>query len=277
MAKYLTYIQYDGSIFNGFQIQKDEKSVAYFINKALRSIPTYKNVLQYAGRTDSKVHSLGNAISFELEKYFHPDTINKILNSILPKEIRAVKTCLVKEDFNPRFDAIKRIYLYIIYIDNFLPPFLSNKVYFINRERLYNNTNLLDIDITKFKNILKLFEGYYNFEAYTTSSEKRNKWRYIYSIIIKKINSPTISKSGFFYFIQISGKSFLHKQIRGLIGCSLYAYNLLIQNQNNENEIFIKIKESLINGKKPFNFSFAPPEGLYFKKVIFKNDIYINK
>lgn len=272
MPKYISFIQYDGTNFFGFQIQNDKNTISYHINKALFSLPSYKGTLHYGGRTDSKVHSLGNVISYELEKEYKPDLLTIILNSKLPKEIRIYETRKVIDNFNPRFDAIKRIYLYVIYLDHFLPPFLINKVTFINKNKIKEDK----ININLFSKILEIFKGHHNFNAYTTSSEKRNKWRTIYSIKIKEKKFPLFSKTGYFYFIKISGKSFLHKQIRAIIGCSLYAYSQIKNNKIDENQIIEKIKTSLYTGKKTLDFSFAKPEGLYFKKIIFNKNVFID-
>jgi tRNA pseudouridine38-40 synthase len=271
MPKYLSFIQYNGSPFNGFQIQNDNKTIYYFIEKALLKLPYFEGKIGYAGRTDSKVHALANAISFNLNKDFDSNILTKILNSYLPHEIRVISTKKVADNFNQRYDAIKRTYLYVIYYDYFLPPFLLNKVFFLYRE---NNKNLR-LNISILKEILSLFKGYHNFEAYTTSQEKRNKFRTIFEIIIKEKKTNFFSNTGFFYFIQISGKSFLHKQIRAIIGATLKAYTMYEKKLEELNSIKLKISNSLENGKKPFIFSYIDPSGLYLKKVLFKKDIYL--
>lgn len=248
MSFYLAYISYDGTGFSGFQKQINQRTIQGEIEKSLSKLNGYETKILYAGRTDSHVHALENVISFELKKNFSSETLKKILNSLLPFDIRINNIKQTYSIINPRFYARKRIYIYLIYKYEPLPPFLQN--YAISINTIIKNKKF---DPSLFNYILSNFQGFHNFKAFTTSKETRNSYRTIYSIFIKE-------KSDFF-FIYISGKSFLHKMVRSIIGASFEIYR--------KNLDLNLIKSSLVDGKKCFPFRIFPPHPLYLKKIVF--------
>lgn len=248
MYFYKVHISYNGINFSGFQKQKNQRTVQGEIEKFLSKLNGKESKIFYAGRTDAKVHAIENVISFSLNKDFTSQTLKKILNSLFPYDIRVNKIFKTSSLTNPRFDAKKRIYIYVIYKKDPLPPFLFNHAIALNS--LIKDKK---IDINKFNKILSPFLGFHNFKAFTTSREERNPHRTIYSIFIKEIND--------FLYIYISGKSFLHKMVRSIIGASFEIYN---------KDLDINLlKSSLESGKKLFTYKVFPPYPLYLKKIIF--------
>lgn len=266
---YLASISYNGKEYFGFQTQKNEKSiqkeienVIYILNK--KYIDIYKDNnqnqikellrIRFAGRTDAKVHALENLISFSIIKNFSPDKLKVIFNNNLPKSIRFNKIIQTKNKINPRYEAFERTYLYIIYRGTKYIPFIQDYSF------VYNDF----LDTEKLGQSLSLFIGTHNFVNFTTTLEKRNPIRTIY-------DTKIIEKDDFIYIL-ISGNSFLHKQVRLMIGTSLMfskgkilleeIKSLLIQDP--QNKIYTK------NINKIKNIYSVPPEGLYLAKVRLK-------
>ena len=158
MFHYLVYISYDGTNFYGFQKQKKQRTIQEEIEKALSKLNKNKINILYAGRTDSKVHALQNVISFSLNNNFTTSVLLKILNSIFPYDIRATKVIKTRSLINPRFEAKKRVYIYVLYKYYPLPPFLKNYAYELNK-----TIKEIDFNIIKFNSILSKFEGFHNF------------------------------------------------------------------------------------------------------------------
>jgi len=268
---YIASISYNGSFYSGFQVQKKQDSVQQQLEniilrlnkKKLEQLYKFKDTeklrikelsrIQFAGRTDSKVHALENLISFSCYKRYEASKLINIFNYYLPNSIRVIKCHETAEKINPRFKAIERIYLYIFYRGSLFKPFIQNLVY-INYDK---------IDTQKLQQCLNLFEGTHNFINFTTSLEKRNPKR--------TINKAKLLEYKDFIFIIISGNSFLHKQIRFMIGTAL---------MYSQGKIELEMVKKILNNEKLDKFQdsisssifVVPPEGLYLLRVRLKQD-----
>ncbi|HNV44020.1 MAG TPA: tRNA pseudouridine(38-40) synthase TruA [Exilispira sp.] len=264
---YRASIAYSGKEFYGFQVQENQRSVQQEIENVLLQINKKKKNqtdinsfvekelfrIRYAGRTDRGVHAIENVISFALKKNFEPDKLEKIFNNILCPSIRLYNCKRADKSFNPRYAAIERVYLYLIYSGEKLKPFLKDLSFFYKDK----------IDIFKLNEALSIFQGEHDFSLFTTSLEKRNPIRKIY--FAKAYNNDD------FNHILISGKSFLHKQVRFIIGCC-FSY---LKGKISLNDIEAYLKPAARNKFKlefSRNIEVFPPEGLYLYKVIFPDD-----
>ena len=98
-------IQYDGTDFHGSQIQPDIRTVQEEIEKCLFQLFNTKVLTIFSGRTDSGVHAKQQTINFKINSSpIPPDKIIHPLNNILPKDIFALSSKEVSENFNSRFD-----------------------------------------------------------------------------------------------------------------------------------------------------------------------------
>ncbi len=244
MKYFRASISYDGRNFEGFQKQPKGRTIQGDIEKTLKKNSKSDIKILYAGRTDSNVHAIHNEIAFPLPINMNSDQVQKMLNSSLKKDIRINSVIECNKDFHPRFDAKKRTYLYVIYNDVILPPFYRGLVTHIYKK----------IDIKKLNFYLAKFEGHHDFKAYTTTKEKRDSRRTIYS-------SFAVKKDKFIY-INISGKSFLYRQIRNIVGAALH---LSWQESLNTEAI----EKSFEKKKRIFSFNVAKPDGLYLKKIYY--------
>ena len=114
MSRIFIEFSYDGSKFHGFQRQNNLRSVQKEIEETLESIFNTKIEIKGAGRTDAKVHALGQTATFDI-----PHKINNLkqeLNKRL-KDIKIITCKEVPEDFHARFSAIGKKYVYKIILD----------------------------------------------------------------------------------------------------------------------------------------------------------------
>lgn len=108
-------VEYDGTDFYGFQIQRDRRTVQGEIEQALAKLlhkPDVKVV--GAGRTDAGVHARGQVINFMIDSLFPVNAICKAMNRILPRDIRFRCTEIVDDSFHARHSAVARRYAYVI-------------------------------------------------------------------------------------------------------------------------------------------------------------------
>lgn len=108
-------VQYDGSHYHGFQIQQTVPTVQAALQEAIDNLSGEKVSLLFAGRTDARVHALGQVIAFDTGATIPEACWSRALNSHLPADIRVLDSQIVPADFHPRFQALKKHYRYLVY------------------------------------------------------------------------------------------------------------------------------------------------------------------
>lgn len=238
MKNYKLLIQYDGTDFAGWQIQKNHITVQQLISDAIKVLLREKVNLIGSGRTDSGVHALGQTAHFKTEK--EPDLykFKHSLNSILPKSIAIKEIEETDEHFHSRFDAVKRSYLYFI---------SSNKSPFYERYSYHCNEQY---DIHRINEISKELIGTYDF----TSLSKNNPDQP--SKICSVYDAHWYRKGDFLIFL-IEANRFLHGMVRLTVGSIL-----LIAKENN-----ISMTELISAKNKSLAGGSVPAKGLFLYKV----------
>jgi len=244
MFTYQIIIEYVGTNFVGWQIQKNGISIQETIQKILTKILKQKIVLHGSGRTDAGVHALGQSAHFIIKKtisnqFFFLNTINFFLNK---KKISILKINKKNKNFHARYSAKKRIYKYIV-INRIAPLTLDiNKAWHIR--------SALNIELMK--KAAKLLEGTKDFSTYRSSScGAKSPVRTLEKINIEKKNDKII--------ILFTSKSFLQKQVRSMVGCLKFV---------GEKKWSLKFFRNSMVSKKRINCAPpAPAYGLYLKKI----------
>ena len=242
MQNYKITIEYDGTGFVGWQRQDNGISVQQLIEEAIEKLTGNKNIISGAGRTDAGVHAKGQTASFELEKYIDTDTIRDGLNHHLrPHPIAIISTEKVNSNFNARFSAKLRWYEYKVI--NRRPPLTldKNRVWCVYK----------DINIDKSIEQSKFFIGKHDLSAFRSINCQSKT-------PIKSINSIDIKKNKEEINFVISAKSFLHSQVRIMVG-TLIDIGL--------DKISKSVSEIIELKKREFAGVTAPAHGLYLTKV----------
>lgn len=108
-------IEYDGSNYHGFQIQPNAISIQETLEACLAQLTGETIRITAAGRTDAGVHAMGQVISFDTASTIPADRLCLALNRYLPDDIKALSSRQAPDDFNARFNALKKTYRYSIY------------------------------------------------------------------------------------------------------------------------------------------------------------------
>jgi len=241
-------IEYDGSDYVGWQNQKNGKSIQGEIEKALLEFFNEKIKLSGAGRTDSGVHAVGQVAHFDIDKkLIDPEKLHKSINYILSKHknrISILKSSFESDNFHSRFSARKKKYTYKI-LNRSIKSFLyEKKAWFIPTK----------LDLEKMIKASSFFIGKVDFNAFrSTHCQASQSVRSIEKIIIKK------SKE--IIHINFLGKSFLHNQVRIMVGTLVNVGRGKIEVEKGQ-----EILESRDRTKAGPT---APPHGLYLEKVIY--------
>lgn len=244
--KYKCTVAYDGFDYYGYQLQKHEsKTIQQAIQEALYKMFNESIIIYGSGRTDRKVHALGQTFHFEIDKKIPLEAIKKGLNSILDDSIRIIDVCEVADEFHARYDVKRKQYIYKIKNSKSISPFDS---------RYYAQVKE-DIDIDLLKKACCLFVGEHDFRNFTTNTQEE------VHTFIKKIYKVKVSKKSDTIEILFEGTGFLRYMVRMMVGALL-----VVATQKKD----LSYIESLLNLSSSEKCSYkAKPQGLYLKKVIY--------
>ncbi|MDC6482352.1 tRNA pseudouridine(38-40) synthase TruA [Pelagibacteraceae bacterium] len=244
MYVYQIIIEYEGTNYVGWQIQKNGLSIQEVIQKNLSKIIKQKIDIYGSGRTDSGVHALGQSAHFVTKKkisnqFLFLNTINFFLKK---KNISILKIKRKKQNFHARYSAKKRFYKYLI-VNRIAPLSLE-------KNRAWHIKSILNIDLLK--KSAKLLIGKKDFSTYRSSSCGA-------SSPIRTLEKAIVSKKGSNITIIFKSQSFLQQQVRSMVGClKLVA----------EGKWTLKKFKFVMDSKKRINCAPpAPASGLYLFKV----------
>jgi len=243
MPKYKILIEYDGSNFVGWQRQNNGLSIQSSIEEAIKKISSETVSVFGAGRTDSGVHAKGQVAHFDISKRIPIDRMRDGLNQHLrPLPISILDAEEATEDFHARFSALLRNYEYLII--NRRSPLTLHKNYAWGVFK--------DLNINNMEKAAINFEGRHDFNAFRSIDCQS-------SSSIKTIESCTVEKKERYIAIKVSAKSFLHSQVRIIVGTLVEVGKGKILSGNIKN--IIESKDRSQAGAT------APAHGLYLLKV----------
>lgn len=207
MFNYLIKIEYEGTNFVGWQIQKNGKSIQDSVEKALKKVLKTQIKVTGSGRTDKGVHALSQYANFKSKKKINEKKI--FLNSInffLKKKFISILDIQKKDnDFNARFSAILRTYEYLIINRQGDLSIYRDRAWHVKKK----------INVRLMKKGAKILEGTHDFSTFRASSCTAKS-------PIKKMKSIKISRINDIIKIKFSSKSFLQNQVRSMVGCLEY-------------------------------------------------------
>ncbi len=233
-------IEYEGTNFLGWQVQKQGRTVQGELQKALEKLLKQKINLIGAGRTDAGVHALGQIANFKTKSKLETERILRALNNLLPKEIVVKKAEEVNSDFNARFKAKSRVYRYRIYLGK--SALLRKSVWQVFQP----------LDINKMKRAIKLVKGYHDFSHF---GRKEND---LHGHKCQMLNAKC-QENGSEVAFEFEANRFLRGMVRGLVGSLV---------QIGRGSLGIKDFSKMLNGvssKKAIQK--APAAGVYLVKV----------
>ena len=244
--KYLISIAYDGSKFYGFQRLKGRVTVQKEIEDALSVLAKKKIEIKGAGRTDRGVHAIDQKAAFNLAINIDSNHLRIALNDLLAPYIYITNVKVVNNDFHPRFQVLKKEYIYKINLGEY-SPYLYDYMFEPNYK----------IDVNKMKECSKLLIGVHNFKNFT-SGERDN-----YNCIIYNIE---FTENQNILEIKFTGKSFYRYMVRNLVGAML--------DVSNNKASLEDIKNALDHPEIKKQFKTAIPNGLYLNRIEYEEEIW---
>ena len=246
MFRYQILIEYVGTNFRGWQVQKKSKTIQGLLQEKISKLLNEKIILLGSGRTDTGVHAIEQSAHFDSKKQIKEfDRFLKSINHFLNKDgVSVLKIKKRNKNFHARFSARIRIYRYII-INRLSKPVLEkNRGWHIMKE----------LDVAIMRKGAKKLVGTKDFSTFRASScRAKSPVKTMKLVKIKSFKNKIE--------IEFRSQSFLQQQVRSMVGCLKYL---------GEKKWSIKKFENVIKSKKRILCAPpAPPEGLYLARVIY--------
>jgi tRNA pseudouridine38-40 synthase len=204
MPRYRLDIEYDGGPYAGWQRQADQHSVQQAIEQAVEKFSAQAVSLRGAGRTDAGVHATAQVAHLDLDKDWRPDTVRDALNAHLQQageRVAVLKATRVPEDFDARFSALGRHYLYRISNRRSPPALDKGKVWWVPKR----------LDAEAMDSAAKVLLGRHDFTTFRSAQCQANS-------PLRTLDRLDVTRLGDDIEIRASARSFLHNQVRSMVG-----------------------------------------------------------
>ena len=202
MPRYKLTIEYDGTPYTGWQSQLEGNAVQNHVEDAIERFCGQRIATQAAGRTDAGVHALGQVIHLDLEKDVDAFKVAEAINFHLkPKPIVVVAWEKVDDSFEARFSAKARHYEYQILNRRVRPALDHMRVWKV----------LPPLDEKKMHEAAQLVLGKHDFTTFRASLCQAKS-------PIRTLDRLDVTREGETIFVNVSALSFLHNQVRSLVG-----------------------------------------------------------
>ena len=200
MPRFKLLIEYAGTRYSGWQIQKNAKTVQGEIDRAVREVTNRREFELYgSGRTDAGVHALAQVAHLELYTDLTPELLRRRLNDELPADINIRTITKAPHRFHARHDAVERSYLY--QVSTRRTAFGKPYVWWI-REPL---------SIERMREAAASFVGMQNFEAFTADDPEEKSTKVL-------VDAVEIEAHGALILVRVRGSHFLWKMVRRMVG-----------------------------------------------------------
>ncbi len=212
MRKIRLLVEYDGTAYQGWQIQKDGLTIQGILEDRIQKITGKHSRVVCAGRTDAGVHALNQVAAFRSEAGLDLETIKKALNAVLPRDIRILDASETVSSFNPRDDAVRKSYFYIIVNQRISSAFLYRYSWIV-QQQLEPNSMIEASQVLVGRHDFSSFMG--------TGSSIKDPVREIFSLNIDKLDEidfMTASLKSNFIRIRIVANGFLRHMVRNIVG-----------------------------------------------------------
>jgi len=204
-VKFKLLIAYDGSAYEGWQVQKTGTGVQEKVEDALAKLFPAKPRLHSSSRTDTGVHALGMVAHFEVPADQCKMSTRKLtlaLNHWLPEDIRVLSATRAPENFHARFDSKGKQYRYFVWNHTAMNPLIRGTAWHVPRA----------LDLKAMRTAAGLFVGKHDFKSFAAN---RN---YEMESTVRTLTRCDFKKNGTLLTFIIEGDGFLYKMCRGIVG-----------------------------------------------------------
>lgn len=249
MSRFRLIVEYDGRPFMGWQRQPHGPSVQQALEEAVAAITGEAVAVHGAGRTDAGVHAIAMAAHVDIAKAITPFRLVGALNAKLrPQPVAVLSAEIVAPDWHARFSCIGRRYVYRI--ANRRAPLA------LEAGRAWRVPVVLHADVMN--KAAQLLVGRHDFTTFRSAHCQSES-------PVKTLDRLTVRRFGETIEIEAAARSFLHHQVRSMVGCLELVGRGKWTKADLKNALEARDRAAL-----GFN---APPDGLYFAEARYPDDV----
>ena len=209
MPHWKIILTYDGTSFNGWQIQPTLPTIQGTLAQAIHRITGESVLPQGSGRTDAGVHALGQVASFSLTVPIPAPNLHLALNRALPPSIRVLAIDQVPEDFHARHSARQKTYEYRISTADICSPMLAPYVWDCH----------LPLDLATLQNAADHIRGTHDFTSFAASDpDLTTRTDQPPTSCLRTIHHSSWRRDEHLLTYRVKGTGFLHHMVRNLVG-----------------------------------------------------------
>ena len=239
-------IEYAGTRYSGWQIQKNARTVQGEIDRAVREVTGAREFELYgSGRTDAGVHALAQVAHVDLPITIEPDLLHLRLNEALPHDIVVVAVERVRRRFHARHDAVARSYLY--HVTTRKTAFAKPFVWWVKEP----------LSVDAMRATARRFVGFHDFQSFSDDDPLEKSTEVA-------LEALDVHEDGELIVFHIEGSHFIWKMVRRLVGV-LVAVG---RGQLTDGEV-----ASMLTARSevPARLT-APASGLFLERVYYEGD-----
>jgi len=203
--KFKLTIAYDGTAYEGWQVQKIGTGVQEKVETALARLFPSRPRVHSSSRTDTGVHALGMVAHFEIPRVEFKMTVRKLvlaINAHLPEDIRVLSAAQAPTKFHARFDAKGKHYRYFVWNHTAMNPLLRRTAWHVTRP----------LDLNAIQAAANLFVGKHDFQSFAANPG------YAKESTVRTLTRCDVKRSGSLLTFVVEGDGFLYKMCRGIVG-----------------------------------------------------------
>ncbi|MCX6884435.1 MAG: tRNA pseudouridine(38-40) synthase TruA [Verrucomicrobia bacterium] len=203
--KYKLTIAYDGTAYQGWQIQKIGTGVQEKVEEGLARLFPSKPRLHSSSRTDTGVHALGMVAHFEVpraEGSMSAQKLSLALNAWIPPDIRIMAATRAHASFHARFDAVGKQYRYFVWNHRAMNPLLRHSAWHVPRK----------LNLASMRQAAVHLPGKHDFQCFSANPG------YTKATTVRTLTRCKIQAAGPLLTFIIEGDGFLYRMCRGIVG-----------------------------------------------------------
>jgi len=243
-------VEYDGSRFAGSQLQKNAVTVQGVLEEAILKATSEASRVAFAGRTDTGVHARGQVASFRTASTLDAETSRRALNAWLPEDVTIREVADVARDFDPRRDASRRHYRYVIDNRASRPALARGLAWHVPGE----------LDVDSMSEAARSITGRRDFAAFASRLEDAS------ASTIRELNCFAVSRRGASIVIDLEANAFLPHQVRRMTGALV---------EVGRGKLSPEQYVALLEGAPASAGPAAPPHGLYLMHVYYDRPVFV--
>lgn len=250
MPTYRLTLEYEGTRYSGWQEQKNARTVAGELRRAVEEAGAAVREIGGAGRTDAGVHALAQAAHLRLARAVDPEELRRAVNDLLPPDIHVLALAPAPNVFHARHSAVSRSYVY--QISRRRTALAKRWVWWVKRP----------LDAEKMAEVAALLPGRHDFRLFCEKPGEQPS-----TVVV--VESVEVAVAGALILVRLTASHFLWKMVRRVVGTLV---------QVGAGDLDRAGFETLLAARPPASGKglpaewTAPPSGLFLERVLYPGD-----